>query len=105
VSNFNDKIFYQNCGIDQELNPAWKLFNDSLVETQPTCVPQKCEKFDTENNQGGVVECSDGFNFNTACDITCKDGYRKNGNSILTCEVRNDLMVWAGQLAQCEPIK
>ena len=106
VAGSDERLFYLSCGVNESLEPRWKLSDGTVIVEPPVCEPQQCQDvFDSSVERGGTVQCSNGLFFNSICDIECAAGQRKIGETKLVCEVHNDVMSWSGKLAKCEPIQ
>ena len=52
--------------------PAWVDSSDNVLFDVPKCVPKTCDVIDFEII-GGVLDCSDEFNFKSECDLQCNE--------------------------------
>ncbi len=78
---------------------------DNVVNDNPECTPRTCTAFpDAGKINGGHLECSNDFFFESSCRTVCEEGFTLENDNVITCEIRNTDMKWSGVPGRCKQI-
>ncbi|CAG5096440.1 Oidioi.mRNA.OKI2018_I69.XSR.g14619.t2.cds [Oikopleura dioica] len=79
--------------------------SDNVVNKNPECTPRTCTAFPDDGKiNGGHLECSNEFYFESSCRTVCEEGFTLENENVITCEIRNNDMKWSGVPGKCKQI-